>query len=143
VTFAGLVSRHEIIDYVAAFDIAIQPQVVAYASPLKLFEYMALARAIVAPSTPNIREVLTDGETALLFDPSDTNELRRAVERLCADPDLRDRLGTAARVAVEQKGLTWRNNARRITELFHDLLPGAPTYRRRQVGRSYPAPNDG
>jgi glycosyltransferase involved in cell wall biosynthesis len=123
VTFAGLVSRHEIIDYVAAFDIAIQPQVVAYASPLKLFEYMALARAIVAPSTPNIREVLTDGETALLFDPSDTNELRRAVERLCADPDLRDRLGTAARVAVEQKGLTWRNNARRITELFHDLLP--------------------
>ena len=122
VIFAGLVPRGEIMEYVAAFDIAMQPQVVPYASPLKLFEYMALARAIVAPATANICEVLIDGETALLFDPGDATGLRRTIERLCNDPGLRDRLGKAAQAAVVQKGLTWSNNARRIIELFHKLV---------------------
>ena len=127
VTFAGLVARDEIADYVAAFDIAMQPQVVAYASPLKLFEYMALGRAIVAPSMPNICEVLTNGEDALLFDPADGSAFRAAVERLCADPALRERLGCAARAAIDRQGLTWANNARRIVALFESLRSGRST----------------
>ena len=71
VHFAGLVDHEAIPEMIASFDIALQPRVVAYASPLKLFEYMAAGKAIVAPDQPNIREVLTDGDTALLFDPSD------------------------------------------------------------------------
>jgi hypothetical protein len=43
-----------------AFDIALQTASVPYASPLKLFEYMALSRAVIAPDQPNIREVLED-----------------------------------------------------------------------------------
>jgi len=122
------VAREEIADYVAAFDIAMQPQVVAYASPLKLFEYMGLGRAIVAPSTPNICEVLTDGVNALLFDPADASAFRTAVERLCKDAALRERLGRAARSAVDQQGLTWASNARRIVALFESLCAerGAP-----------------
>jgi glycosyltransferase involved in cell wall biosynthesis len=121
VVFAGIVPRAEIVDYIAAFDIALQPQVVAYASPLKLFEYMALGCAIVAPSTPNIREVLGADE-AMLFDPADPTAFRRAIERLCGDPALRQRLGKAARDAVDRQGLTWANNARRIVVLFDGLL---------------------
>jgi glycosyltransferase involved in cell wall biosynthesis len=121
VVFAGLVPRHEIVDLIEAFDVALQPQVVAYASPLKLFEYMALGRPIVAPSTANIREVLGEGE-AVLFDPADSTGFRRAIEQLCHDPALRDRLGKAAREAVNRQGLTWANNARRIVGLFEGLL---------------------
>jgi glycosyltransferase involved in cell wall biosynthesis len=121
VTFAGLVPRDEIVDYIAAFDIALQPHVVPYASPLKLFEYMALSRAIVAPSTANIREVLNDGE-AVLFDPADAAAFRSAIERLCADASLRVRMGAAARAAIERHGLTWANNAQRIVGLFEELL---------------------
>ena len=117
VIFAGLVPRDQIVDYVAAFDVALQPMVVAYASPLKLFEYMALGRAIVAPATPNILEVLTDRD-AVLFDPADPLAFRRAVEQLCADSNLRSRLGKAARNAVDRHGLTWANNARRIVGLL-------------------------
>lgn len=120
VIFAGLVPREEIVDYVAAFDVALQPQVVPYASPLKLFEYMALGRAIVAPRTPNICEVLADSE-AMLFDPADSVDFVRATERLCADRDLRARLGRAARAAVIRQGLTWANNASRIVALFQLL----------------------
>jgi glycosyltransferase involved in cell wall biosynthesis len=120
VIFAGLVPRHDIVAYVAAFDVALQPQVVSYASPLKLFEYMALGRAIVAPSTPNICEVLSDRE-AVLFDPADPAAFRRAVEQLCHDAGLRARLGKAAREAIDRQGLTWANNARRIVALFDHL----------------------
>jgi len=121
VIFAGLILRNEIVDYVAAFDVALQPQVVPYASPLKLFEYMAMGRAIVAPATPNILEVLTDREAAL-FDPTDPQAFRRAVKQLCGDANLRMRLGNAAREAIDRHGLTWSSNARRIIALFEELM---------------------
>ena len=121
VIFAGLVPRNKIVEYVAAFDIALQPMVVPYASPLKLFEYMALGRAIVAPATPNILEVLTDRD-AVLFDPADPLAFRRAVEQLCGNADLRSLLGKAARDAVDRHGLTWASNARRIITLFEGLM---------------------
>jgi glycosyltransferase involved in cell wall biosynthesis len=121
VIFAGLVPRRDIVAYVAAFDVALQPQVVSYASPLKLFEYMALGRAIVAPSTPNICEVLSDRD-AMLFDPADPTAFRRAVEQLCQDAGLRARLGKAAREAIDRQGLTWATNARRIVALFDHLI---------------------
>ncbi len=70
VHFTGIVERDDVAKYVAAFDIALQPAVVAYASPLKLFEYLALGKAIVAPGQPNIREILTHEKNALLFDPA-------------------------------------------------------------------------
>ncbi len=65
----------------------------SYASPLKLFEYLALGRAIVAPDQPNIREVLDDGVNALLFDPDDP---RRADRR---DREAEQRRGAARRAS--------------------------------------------
>lgn len=122
VTFAGLVPRDQVAGYVAAFDIALQPDVVPYASPLKLFEYMALGRAIIAPSSTNIREILTDGENALLFDPETPESFRMAMARLCADSALRERLGAAARLAIDDQRLTWDANAERVEALFLKLL---------------------
>jgi glycosyltransferase involved in cell wall biosynthesis len=127
VTFAGLVPRDEIVEYVSVFDVAMQPMVVPYASPLKLIEYMALRRAIVAPSMPNVREVLAESE-AMLFDPDDDAAFRIAVERLSRDPDLRKRLGKAARKALERQDLTWVHNAQRIVGLFEGLLTDCEPY---------------
>jgi len=87
---------------------------VAYASPLKLFEYMALGRAIVAPDQPNIREILTHDRTALLFEPENNDALRNAVARLASRPQARRQLGDAARLALIERDYTWRGNARRI-----------------------------
>ena len=67
----------------SAFDVALQPNATPYSSPLKLYEYMALGRAIVAPDQGNIREVLTNDENGLLFRPDDDQAFRAAVERLC------------------------------------------------------------
>lgn len=123
VTFTGVVSRERVPAYVAAFDIALQPAVVAYASPLKLFEYLALGKAIVAPDEPNLREVLEHGHNAWLFAADEAGALEAALGRLCADADLRARLGAAARQTIRAGRFTWLDNARRVEALVTELRP--------------------
>ncbi len=117
VEFTGLAKRDAIPGLVAGFDVALQPAVVPYASPLKVFEYMAAGRAIVAPDQPNIREVLAHDRTAILFDVKQSDGLWQAIRRLAGDPALRARLGQAARAEVLARDLTWGGNARRVVAL--------------------------
>jgi glycosyltransferase involved in cell wall biosynthesis len=117
VTFAGLVTRDHIASYVSVFDIALLPKCVEYCSPLKLFEYMAAGRAIVAPDQANVREILGNGVSCLLFPPDETSALEEAVVRLAKDEALRQRLGSAARAMISERGLTWRNNAVRVSAM--------------------------
>lgn len=130
VEFAGLQPRARVPELIARFDIALQPRAVPYASPLKLFEYMACGRAIVAPDQPNIREILDNGETGVLFDPAEAGAGWRAIRDLAADPARRERLGAAARHRLVQRDHTWEGNAARITALASgDVAPrgaGAP-----------------
>jgi len=121
VTFTGIISRENVADYIAAFDIALQPDVVAYASPLKLFEYMMLERAVVAPDTANIREVLDNNINAVLFDPGQPDAMCESVELVCRDDVLRHRIANAARKTILSKGFTWSNNAERVTALINKL----------------------
>jgi glycosyltransferase involved in cell wall biosynthesis len=114
VHFSGLIDHEAVPKHVAQFDIALQPKVTPYASPLKIFDYMAAGCAIVAPDQPNIREILLDGETAVLFDPAKPESLRDAIRRLTGDPLLRARLGAAARGELERREYTWLGNASRI-----------------------------
>jgi glycosyltransferase involved in cell wall biosynthesis len=117
VQLTGIVQRDEVAQWLAAFDIALQPDVTAYASPLKLFEYMYCGLPVIAPDTPNIREILADGENGLLFDRSKAGDFERAMAQLIADESLRGRLGSAARQTILDRDLTWQGNARRVVEL--------------------------
>jgi glycosyltransferase involved in cell wall biosynthesis len=117
VRFTGFVPREQVPSFVVAFDIALQPAVVSYASPLKLFEYLALKKAVIAPKCPNIEEVLTHDKNALLFDENVQGAFERSLDRLCADTELRLRLGQAAGETIARLGLTWSRNAERVTEL--------------------------
>jgi glycosyltransferase involved in cell wall biosynthesis len=114
VHFTGIVDRSEVPSYLAAFDVALQPAATPYASPLKLFEYLAMARPIVAPNQPNLAEVLVDGQNALLFEPGDRASLFAALERIVSDAELRTRLSAAARQTIFERGLTWTRNAERV-----------------------------
>jgi glycosyltransferase involved in cell wall biosynthesis len=118
VSFTGVIGRADVAKYVAAFDIALQPAVVSYASPLKLFEYLALGKAIIGPAQPNLMEILSDGENAVLFDPVAADGMAKAIGRLSADAALRKRMGESARDTITEKKLTWRENAIRVVQLF-------------------------
>ena len=115
--FVGAVPQSEVPAHVAAMDVAVQPDVTEYASPIKLFEYLALGKAVVAPAKPNITEVVADGRDALLFDPGHTGDLARCLHRLWADPELRHRLATRAGDLVEERGFTWEANAARVLDV--------------------------
>ena len=84
----------------------------AWASPLKMFEYMAAARPIIATDLSMVRGVLTNEHNALLVPPGDTSAVREALQRLAASPDLGERLATNACSDVAQH--TWVARARDI-----------------------------
>jgi glycosyltransferase involved in cell wall biosynthesis len=115
VRFTGVVPHAEIPELIAGFDIALQPKVVAYASPLKIFEYMAAGRAIIAPDQPNICEILEHERTALLFGVED-GAMWQAIMQLASNAELRRRFGEAARAEIARRDYTWDGNARRIAE---------------------------
>ena len=137
VAVTGVVGRADIPDHVAAFDIALQPKVTDYASPLKMFEYMGLARAIIAPAQLNIREILTDHQDALLFAPDDVDSFSKVLRQLIEDADLRARIGAAAAATIHARDFTWDGNARRITAAIAEL-----TAEKRTVGELQPEPAD-
>lgn len=124
ITIVGIVPRESVANYISAFDIALQPEVVEYASPLKLFEYLALGRAIVAPATDNIKEILKDECNAVLFDPMSDEDFSYTIEKVCSDQKLREKTSTAARRTIIDQGLTWENNARRVTSFYQELGVG-------------------
>ena len=105
------VPRARVPDLLAGIDIALLPE----AAVLRLIDCMAAGRAIVAPDTPAVRELVEHERTALLFDPSEDGAMLRAVARLIADPGLRARLGKEARAEVIRRDLTWRALARRLS----------------------------
>lgn len=122
VTITGFVEREQVAAYIGAFDIALQPEVVDYASPLKLFEYLGAGCAILAPAKPNIMEILTDGTNALLFEARDQESMFNSLLRLCESEQLRAQLGCLARRTIEERELTWDGNARRVTAIAEELL---------------------
>lgn len=122
VVITGVVERDKIPDLIRCFDIALQPAVVPYASPLKMFEYMVLEKAIVAPDTANIREILRADESALLFEPGNVAEFTEKVAVLCNDEGLRAQLGAAAGRRIREAGYTWQENAARIDSIAQGLL---------------------
>ncbi|HET9271308.1 MAG TPA: glycosyltransferase family 4 protein [Vicinamibacterales bacterium] len=100
-TITGLVPPGEVRRALAPATILVLPNTASaiserYTSPLKLFEYLATGRPIVASDLPAFREILTDGETAVLVRPDDVEALASALQRVASDEALATRLGTAA-----------------------------------------------
>lgn len=126
VRFTGVVRREEVPAIAMAFDIALQTALVPYASPLCLFEYLALGKAIVAPDQPNHHEILTDQVDAILYDPDDDQGIEKALDALRADPGLREQIARAALRVIESKQLTWKQHATRVAGLF-SRQPSAPS----------------
>ena len=116
IIFIGPVTKNLVPNYIAAMDVAVQPDVTAYASPIKLFEYLAMGKAIIAPRKQNIVEILEDGKHALLYSSQNEKELADKIEKLYLDIELKNSLSVEAVKLVKEKGFYWQSNANRIVE---------------------------
>jgi glycosyltransferase involved in cell wall biosynthesis len=127
VIFTGTVEHARVPALLDACDILVSPHVPLedgsefFGSPTKLFEYMAMGKAIVASRLGQIGEVLRDEETALLTEPGDERALCDAILRLAASPELRKRLGAAA-VREATARHTWAHNAGRVLDAYRSWL---------------------
>ena len=92
------------------------PQYAANLSPLKMFEYMACHRPILASALPSIGEILQDGTNAALCAPSDPPSLARRAIEVLNTPSLGEKL--AERAARDVSTLTWDNRARHILDFI-------------------------
>ncbi len=123
VTFVGGVAHQEMPDYLAAMDVAVAPYPALdqfYYSPLKLFEYMATGRAVVASRVGQVGEVVVDGVTGLLFEPGDRAGLVNCIRRFQNDGALRKELGRNGCAACRR--YTWSHNAARVIDWVAPLL---------------------
>jgi glycosyltransferase involved in cell wall biosynthesis len=128
VTFTGLVPPAEVNTHLAAARVLALPNPASaistrFTSPLKLFEYMASGRPIVATDLPAIREVLRDGENALLVEPGNSAAMADAIQRLLQDDGLAARLGRAAYQAAPE--YSWARRAERLESLLEEVTSGA------------------
>ncbi len=116
--YVGQVPSSDVPHYLCAFDVCAMPhpfntQFAYYTSPLKLFEYMAVERPIVASDLPGWADVITHEETALLVPPGDVKALSDAIIRLRDDEDLAQKLGENAHKLVFRH-YTWNARAKAI-----------------------------
>jgi glycosyltransferase involved in cell wall biosynthesis len=135
----GEIPHTELTPWLAAMDICVMPHSNDYGSPMKVFEYMALGKAVLAPDLPPLRDVINSGENGLLFGVNaggGVPNLRSALANLLgADPERLAAMGAAARDAAGAKH-TWGENLRRMLALA-DLQPEptpAQTHRPELIG---------
>ena len=122
VTMTGWVPHERLPGLIQRMDVAVAPYPFLenfYFSPLKLFEYMAIGKPIVASRMGQIQEVIQDGVTGLLARPSDIEDLVEKIEQCRRDPELR----TTLRSAASQRALqyTWERTAHQILMLAEPL----------------------
>jgi glycosyltransferase involved in cell wall biosynthesis len=120
IRFEGTVPNGKIPLYLWAADALVMPYTSCTAtvramSPLKMFEYMAAARPIVATDFPTVREVLRDGDNALLAAPDSAESIARGLRRALEDRSLADKISRRAREDVN--AYTWEERARKILEV--------------------------
>ena len=127
VVFTGPVERERIPNHIAAMDIAVQPSVTEYACPLKVIEYMGMAKCIVAPDQPNIREILDNGVNSLLFKAGDEKDFRTALIKVTESANARHRLGENAYQTLCKRRYLWSANADRALNLADPLTGDEPS----------------
>jgi glycosyltransferase involved in cell wall biosynthesis len=113
--FVGRRPHAAIPEFLAAMDIGLLLDSNAYGSPMKVFEYWAMGKAVIAPQVAPVLEVMRDGETGLLIAPGDAPAMAQRILTLAADEPLRAKLAQAGRRRVLASH-TWARNAEKILE---------------------------
>lgn len=114
VHLAGSVPHAEVPDFLAACDVLVAPYGPLedfWFSPLKVAEYRAMGRPVVASAIGQLRELAGEEAGVVFVPPGDEEALARALAELAADPERRARL---SRAATAHGVCTWRDHARRI-----------------------------
>jgi glycosyltransferase involved in cell wall biosynthesis len=127
VTIQPAVPHHEVPALIAESDICLAPlglndrNVTQGACPIKVLEYMASSRPLIASNMPIVRELVREDVDALLFSPNDPEDLARQVLVLLNDYDLSKRLADSATERALSK-FTWHEAQKKLIKVYGKLL---------------------
>jgi glycosyltransferase involved in cell wall biosynthesis len=127
VSIQPAVPHHEVPALIAESDICIAPlglndrNVTQGACPIKVLEYMASSRPLIASNMPIVRELVREDIDGLLFSPNDPDDLARKVLLLLNDVDLARRLADSATTRALTK-FTWRASQKKLIKVYEKLL---------------------
>ncbi|MBI3162682.1 MAG: glycosyltransferase family 4 protein [Chloroflexi bacterium] len=123
------IPHHEIPALIAESDICVAPlglndrNVTQGACPIKVLEYMAAGRPLLAPNMPIVRELVREDMDALLFSPNDPDDLARQAIMLLNDFELSKRLAESASKRALTK-FTWHESQKKLGKVYEKLLGG-------------------
>lgn len=119
VIMTGRLQQEQVAALLCTSDVLVAPYPLKHTdivgTPLKLLEYMAAGRAIVASTAP-LHEIITDGVTGVRVAPASAEALAQGIARLLADPALRAQLGVAANRQAQR--YSWDGVAEQLHEIF-------------------------
>jgi len=120
VIMPGRKKFNEVPQYVANFDIAVVSARSAegfHYSPLKLREYMAAGKAVVAPKAGDLGDIFRDGEDLLLYEAGNSQNLGDKILQLLENEDLCNTLTSNARFWFDREG-SWIHELKRVCDLL-------------------------
>jgi glycosyltransferase involved in cell wall biosynthesis len=120
------VPQHTVPIYLAASDLLVMPYTSSmnikdgtraqdFTPLIKLFEYMASGRPILATSLPSVMEILQDGVNSVLVEPDSARAILDGIQKILGDPALARRI--SERASSDVKGYTWEERAKKLLGL--------------------------
>ncbi len=134
VTFTGRIPHDEVASVFPLGDLFVYPRLLTYTTalttPLKPLEAMSMARPVLVSDIPPMRELIAQpGESGLLFEPGDQEDLERQIVAALSDPVALERLGAAGRrYAVAERA--WP----KLVARYHDIYTAAIERRQGSAG---------
>jgi glycosyltransferase involved in cell wall biosynthesis len=121
VIFFGRVRNSIVHEFLSLADVLVLPNnrktldSIRYTSPLKLFEYIASKRPVVASDLPSIRAIVNENEV-MFFEPENSKDLSEKINTILKDKKLANKLVNNS--YEKMKNNTWDNRAKRISQIF-------------------------
>lgn len=124
VILTGHVPHDEIPAFIAAMDVVLAPYPPLdffYYSPVKIYEYMAMGKAVVSSRIGQIKEIIQHNQSGLLCSPGKTNEMIEAAQALLSNSSLRKKIGIKAFHQIKQHH-TWDKKAKKLSDLCEKVI---------------------
>jgi len=126
IIFTGGINYEEVAAFINGFDVCLAPfkrerNAKIGLSPLKLYEYLACARPVIASRIEGVGEVIEDGNCGYLFEPDDVEDLVLRITESYKERNRLPKLGSNGRTLVERR-FSWEKIAGRVESLLREAV---------------------
>ena len=129
VKFLGELEHDQVLDEIARSDVCLFPfpkvKQLEYIYPIKIFEYMAMGKCVVATNLTGVRRIIQDGENGFLIKPDSPQEMADAIMKVYKDSNLKKKIEKNALMTVQR--YSWNNINNKVGQALDSLIKATVT----------------